>query len=168
MSLVQEVSKWTKNWSAYQKNAGAVGLALVVRTVDHMFEHRDWTPVAALITGVDEKDGRILRAIVGQVTGGLTIVKDAKADYGIKITMAANAGPTDLMEDLRQLVADGCSFRGKEVQEIILAKEPKPADFANYLKAVFRKVEKEHWSVVDLIAGIQGLAQEKVIEGKIA
>lgn len=168
MSLIQEVKGWAKNWSNYQSKAGATGLLLVMKTVDHMFEHRDGEALAALIGSLPEKDSRIIRSIVGRVTAGVGIKANPKANYGLSMTMASNAGPTDLMPVLRDLVEAKVSFRGKEVQEQLLAKEPKPADFENYLKAVFRKVEKEHWSIVDLIAGIQGLAQEKVIEGKAA
>lgn len=150
--MLQKVKSYTKG----QRNAGAKGLAFCMNCIDHMFEHGDWTPLAWLITGMDKRDGSIMRSIVREVTGGVSLTTQSKAakeqPTGIEIKMADNAGPTDKMAILRKMVEEGVSFRSQLVQKNLMDKSANPADLPKYAKAVMRKLDKEGWTIGELLA----------------
>jgi hypothetical protein len=161
MSFLKEV----KSFVTTQKNAGAKGLNIIMRSVDHMFEHGDSTPLAWLISYTDGRDSAIFRRILGEVTGGVTLKKDPKQPCGLRITMADNAGPSEGMAILRDLVTSGESFRGQAVATW-LKREPKPAELDKYVAAVYRKIQSEGWTFGAFRDALSTMNANKVIEVK--
>lgn len=160
-TLIKQVQGFVRG----QATGGRNGLALVMACVDHMFEHNDWTPLAWLIAKSDARDSSILRGIAGQVAGGLTMStkgKEAvKQPSGMFIKMGNNAGVTDKMPILRKLVEDGESFRGKAVREHLFQKEDKPANINNYAKAMLRKIDKEVWTLAQVLNAVNEQTAEQ-------
>lgn len=153
-----------KGFITQQNNAGSRGLALINQCIDHMFEHRDWTPLAHMLAKSDHKDSSIYRAIVRETTGGLrldTSSKEAKEQpSGMRIVMGNNSGPSEKMPILRQLVAEGESFRGKRVSEELLAKPAPEFDFHRWVKNALKKMEKEGKTISDLLNEVASLEKE--------
>ena len=156
-TLIKQVQGFVRG----QNTGGKNGLAFVEKTIDHMFEHGDWTPLAWLVAKSDPSDARLYRAIIGRCVGGITMnakSKEAKVQpSGLEIKMGENAGPTDLMPTLRKLVEDGESFRGKAVKEELLGKEPPAFDLAKYAKTIANRLAKEEVTVKDLMNAIINL-----------
>ena len=164
MSLIAQVRAYTTR----SNNAGIAGLAMLEKTIDHMFKHGDSTPLAWLIAKIDRRDASILRAIVGQVTGGLSLVstsKEAKEQpSGLLIKLGDNAGPTEKMAILRKLVEDGESFRGKAVSEELLSRTPPKYDL-HRATATFLKRAVKNASVGDIMKEMQAIVATMAVDG---
>lgn len=147
--------KQVKGFVTRQNNAGASGLALFTSCVDHMFEHGDWTPLAWLIAKTASRDGAAFRSILGAVTGGVSIVttsKEAKEQpSGIVIKVKDNAGPSDKMTLLREMVDEGVSFRSNAIRERLLEKEKPEFDLKAYASRLVKKLDKEGYTLKDLL-----------------
>ena len=150
-TLIKQVQGFTRG----QARAGANGLALVEKCIDHMFEHHDWSQLAWLIAKLEARDASVMRAIVGKCVGGISLItkgKEAqKQPSGLHIKMGHNAATTEAMETLRSLIEERVSFRSKRVADELLKRDPAEFDLAKYAKAVMRKLDKEHCTLKDLL-----------------
>ena len=164
VSLIAQVRAFTTR----SNNAGTTGLAMLEKSIDHMFKHGDSTPLAWLLAKIDNRDASILRAVVGQCVGGISLVsssKEAKEQpSGLLIKVGDNAGPTEKMDTLRQLVEAGESFRGKEVASQILAKEPPKYDL-HRAAATFLKRAVKNASVGDIMKEMQAVVATMAVDG---
>lgn len=144
-----------------QLKGGSTGLALTLQFIEHMLEHGDWTPLAWMVGKLEKRDGARIRAIIGSVVGGVTIVtagKEAKAQpSGVLFKMSDNAGPTKNMETLRSLIEEETSFRSAKVQKELLGKDPAPFDLKAYAKRFAAKMDKEGFSFKDLMSEVQAV-----------
>lgn len=117
--LISMVKSYTTN----NEKAGVKGLELVKSTIDHMFEHGDWTPLAWLIGQSQATDATRFRAIIGACVGGIAIKKDVKQPSGLFVTVGANAGKTEKYAKLVACIDSHVSFRSVVIAEEILDKE---------------------------------------------
>ena len=172
-TLIKQVQGFVRN----QSKAGAAGLALLNTCIDHMFEHGDWTPLAWLVAKSDAKDGAIFRSIIRETTAGVSMVsssKEAKEQpSGILIKVASNAGPTDKMPILRELVAEGVSFRSNAVKERLMDKKATEFNLKAYAKRLQNKLAKEGCTVADLLDAFEpvkpaGKTAEPAAQKKVA
>ncbi len=144
-----------------QAKAGANGLALVVTTIDHMFEHDDWTPLAWLIAKTEGSDSTTIRKIVNECVGGIKLTRDAKQPSGLRIKLGDNSGPSDKMPLLRGLVEERVSFRSKSVREVLF-EAPEPVfDLDKWALTVARKMSKNGLTLAQLDNSIKN-AQKSV------
>lgn len=153
-----------KGFVTSQNKAGKLGLAMMERTIDHMFEHKDWTPLAWLIAKSDPKDASIYRSILRVCVGGITLETTSKRakerEDGMWINMANNAGPTEKMSVLRQLVKDGESFRGAAVSEQLLSKPAPDFDFHRWVANALKRMEREGKTIADLLREVEAINKE--------
>lgn len=158
-TLIKQVQGYVRS----QNNAGKTGLAMVQACIVHMFDHRDWTPLAWLLAKSDDRDSSIFRAIVGQCTDGITLSMNSKEaknqPSGMVIKMTANARMTNEASILAELVAEGESFRGTAVRERLLKKEAKAFDLDAYVKRLLSKLEKEHISLKQVLETAAKIAE---------
>lgn len=159
--MAQSLNQKVKNFTTRNRNAGAKGLELVAECINHMFDHKDWTPLAWLIVGSEGRDATIFRKIVGVTTEGVTLAKDAKQPTGLRFTLKDNASTTELFDTLKALVNDGESFRGENVKNKLFPTTESTFDINAYAKRVMSKIEKEHVSLGDLLAAIEREAKEE-------
>ena len=137
--------------------AGAKGLALLAQCTMHMFDHDDWTPLAWLISKSEGADATRFRAILGQVTGGVTLKKDKNQPTGLRFEVGDNAGPTDKMMVVSVMVDEGVSFRSKRVADELFEAKANPFKLSKYAASVAKKLEKEHVSVNDLMKAMASI-----------
>lgn len=156
--------KRVQNFTRAQRNAGKTGLALLEITIDHMFSKgMDWTPLAWLIAKTDERDSAILRRIAGACLGGVTLRKDPEQPSGLRIVRGANAGVTEKMEILRQLVKAGESFRSKGVAEALFDKPAPEFDLHKYVKTVLKRLDNNHVTLKDMLIEIGKIQKEESV-----
>ena len=155
-TLIRQVQGFTKG----QAKAGANGLALVVTTIDHMFEHDDWTPLAWLIAKTEGSDSTTIRRIVNECVGGVKLKKDSKQPSGMSIVVGDNAGPSDKMPLLRGLIEEKVSFRSKHVREVLFETVETKFDLGKYAMTVARRMNKEHVTQAQLDNAIKAASKE--------
>ena len=161
MAKSQMMSR-VQNFTRTQRNAGKTGLALLEITIDHMFaKGSDWTPLAWLIAKTDERDSAILRKIAGVCLGGVTMRKDTEQPSGLRIVKGDNAGVTEKMAILRDLVKAGESFRGKAVSEALFDKAAPDFDLHKYVKTVLKRLENNHVTLKDMLIEIGKVQKEE-------
>jgi len=149
-------------------NSGVKVLWAVEQSIDHMFAHNDWTPLAWLLAKMEPKtDQGLLRRIVGECVGGVTLVSKGKLakdqPSGLFIKRAANADVTEKMAILRKLVADGESFRGKAVREQLLEKPDPVFDLHTFIKRMVKKIETEGFSLDQALKEIAAVEKEETV-----
>lgn len=169
-TLIQQ----TRGWATGRNKSGANGFKLLVASVDHMFEHGDWTPLAWLINGTEGADRTRMRAILGKIAGGITLNTTSKEarehSTGCKIVMGDNCGPTGDMSIARTLCEENVSFASKRVAEELLNKDVVTSkfDLDKYAKTVFNKLTKEHGDMNAFLAAIReqqrAASSDKVID----
>ena len=140
--------------------SGIKGLALLLQDIDHMFKHKDWTPLAWLLSKTEGADSVRLRSITSKVVGGVTMRKDKEQPSGLRIVMGDNAAPTENINALRALVDNEVSFRSKKVKDDLgIGKATVPAQFDvnKYAKSVANKLSKEEVSVADLMKAMAAI-----------
>jgi len=119
--MAQTIFKSVKMFCTVQENAPAKALALVLSSVDHMLEHRDWDALAYFLGHAPANMRGISRRIVGEVLGGVEYDSTSKVAKAHRckgqFKMGDNFGATDKIAVLRQLVADGEKITGKAVKE---------------------------------------------------
>ena len=152
-TLNQQVQSFVRN----QKNAGAKGLEILSLCIEHMYgESNDWTPLAWLIAKTEANDARVLRAILGRVTSGLTVKKDKDQPSGLRIVRAGNSSTTELYGTMKKLIDEKQSFRSKTVREQLLPpKDSADFDIKKYVKRVMSKIENEGVTLADFLAAIE-------------
>lgn len=150
------------SWIRSTNKNGQLGLSHLMDSIEHACEHKDWTPLAALLTGTEGADKTRMRAITGKVLGGTKLVttsKEAKeSTYGLVIKgfeKGGNAAMTERMDTLRDLVASGESFRGKAVSEALLGKEPPEFDLIKYMVQVGKRLEKNNVTLDQAITAMR-------------
>jgi len=146
--------KQSKAFVTAQSKSGSRGLEVLMNNIDHMFEHNDWTPLAWLLSKTDGTDSTRLRAITNKVVGGVRMSKDKKQPSGMRITLGDNAGPTEMMTTLRELVENKTSFRSQTVAKSLLGKEKPKFDLKRYVKTTFNKLDKENVNTEDFFKAI--------------
>ena len=139
-TLLKQVQGFTRG----QGRAGINGLALVASTIDHMFEHGDWTPLAWLIAKTEGSDSTTIRRIVNECVGGVKMKRDIKQPSGLHIKVGDNAGPSEKMPLLRGLIEEKVSFRSKIVREALFETPETEFDLDKWAMNVARKMNKEH------------------------
>jgi len=139
-TLIKQVQGFVKG----QSKAGANGLNLVAVTIDHMFEHGDWTPLAWLIAKTEGSDSTTIRRIVNECVGGVKLKKDNKQPSGMSIVVGDNAGPSEKMPLLRGLIEHKVSFRSKDVREVLFEKVETEFDLDKWALTLARRMNKEH------------------------
>lgn len=160
--MAQTLYSKIKGFCTTQGNAPTVALALVYDATQHMLAHRDWDALAYFLGHAPSSMRGIARRIATEVIGGAELdvkSKVAKA-HRCKVVwkLTDNMGPTDKMETLRQLVADGRGITSKEVREAFpaaageeLSREEQIAAFAKRLKALEAKVKEEGFDMQDVM-----------------
>ena len=161
-TLIKQVQGFTKG----QAKAGANGLALVVTTIDHMFDHDDWTPLAWLIAKTEGSDSTTIRRIVNECVGAIKLTRDVKQPSGLRIKLGDNAAPSDKMPLLRGLVEEKVSFRSKVVREALF-EAPEPVfDKHKWAMNIARKMAKNNVTLAMLDNEIK--SAQKTIAAKAA
>lgn len=149
--LIKQVQGFVRG----QNNAGVRGLELMAQCIDHMFEHNDWTPLAWMIAKSDSRDSAIFRAILGASTGGVSLSSTSKQakeqPSGVFITVKDNAGYSEKMTILRELIEEGVSFRSNAIKERLLEKKKSEFDLKAYAKRLVNKLDKEGYTLKDLL-----------------
>lgn len=153
--------------TAHNKSGSRV-LWAAQASIDHMIQHKDWTCLAWLVSNMEPaSDGALLRRIVGECVGGLTLVtkgKEASAQpSGMVIKMGDNFGPTAKMEVLRALVKDGESFRGKRVREELLERAEPTFDLHKFAARMLKKLENEGVTLADLLSEVGKVKKEQSV-----
>ena len=69
--------------------------------------------------------------------------------------MGDNAGPTEKMALLRELVQEGVSFRSAQVGKVLFDKTAPTFDLKKYAKTFAAKMKKEGFSIKDLMEAVQ-------------
>ncbi|NOQ73228.1 MAG: hypothetical protein GQ574_14570 [Crocinitomix sp.] len=139
-TLLKQVQGFTRG----QAKAGANGLKLVETTIDHMFEHNDWTPLAWLLAKTEGADSTVLRRVVKECVGGVKLKRDANQPSGLRITLGDNAGPSEKMPLLRELTGESVSFRSKQVREVLFEAPEIVFDLDKWALTLARRMNKEH------------------------
>jgi hypothetical protein len=158
--MAEKLITRVKRHTTTQGTQGAASLALFVETVDHGFEHADFTPLVALITRSQPAQSRVMRGLLGVCTNGYTLVKSEKADYGhvFRKMKDANQGKTGKLEKVRDLVAAKVSIQHKDVAA--LYKKPAAATPDFDPKAAAARWIKAHKAedIAPFIAALQAAA----------
>jgi hypothetical protein len=152
-----------KAWAKAGKKNGALGLALlcnaIVRAVEGKHgtaESRDSTVLLFFVhshkgeESIDAKDKALMLKVAKACIGGeckidVTSDKAKKQPTGALLRLADNAGYTEKMAELRDLVDKGASLRGAAVAEAFAnGKSPGDFDLDKYLKTVRKTLEKHN------------------------
>ena len=136
------------------------------QAIDHMFNHKDWTPLAWLMMKIENKaDASLVRRIVGQCVGGVTATAKGKQAFdqpsGMYITVGENAGYTAKMAKLRTLVEKGESFRSKTVKEVLLDTKTPEFDLHKYVKTMLKRLDDNHVTLADLLSEVSKVKKEE-------
>lgn len=119
--MAQTIYGNIKAFCTSQENAPSKALALVLSATDHMIAHRDWDALAYFLGHAPSNMRGTARRIVGEVLGGVTYDSTSKVAKAHRckgvFTLGDNFGPTDKLQVLRDLVANGEKITGKEVAE---------------------------------------------------
>lgn len=152
MSYSKQVKAFLRSHKGHTQKA----LVLVQAGIDHMFEHKDWTGLAMLIMQTEGRMGKQVRAIVAECCGGVTMRTDKKHDLGLRFELDDNAGPTEKMGVLRDLVADGETIFSDRVEQGLLGKEkvePTTKTIEEVRNHVHKYLAKHGYTMSDLKSG---------------
>lgn len=111
-----------KRFCATNKGHTTKALEHTLAVADHMLEQRDWTVAATLITNVDKKMGKQIRAILLECIGGITMAADKNHTTGMRCKLGDNFGATEKLGVLRDLVEAKTTIYSKQVDEGLLGK----------------------------------------------
>jgi hypothetical protein len=158
--MAEKLITRVKRHTTAQGTQGASTLALFLETVDHGFEHNDFTPLVALIARSQSAQSRIMRGLLGVCTNGFVMAKSEKADYGhvFRKAKGANQGTTIKLDRVRDMVAAGVSIQHKDVAALYKKLAHVNPDFDP--KAAAARWIKAHKSedVAPFIAALQAAA----------
>ena len=154
-----------KGFVTSQNKAGSRGLGFALAAIEHMFQHKDWTPLAWLMAKTDPRDASVFKAIVRECVGGIRMTTKGKKALeqpsGMHITLGDNFGPTEKMQILRDLVTDGESFRGQRVKEELLGKEKPEFDFHKFVVNAMKKIDNSGHTLKDFLDEVGKVKKEQ-------
>ena len=159
-TLIKQVQGFTRG----QSKAGVNGLVLLVTTIDHMFEHDDWTPLAWLIAKTEGSDSTVLRRIVNECVGGIKLTRDVNQPSGLRIKLADNGGPSDKMQLLRELVEHKVSFRSKTIREVLFEQAETAFNVETWAMNVARKMSKNNLTLAQFDNAIKNAQKEIAVK----
>lgn len=100
--------------------SNAVMLSALVKTMHHLVNSRDWSPMARLFMGVDAKMQRQMAKIVSKSFMGLSGKTDETAEFGYRFTLKKEAfGPTNLLGGFSELADQNLSIYGSAVSDLL-------------------------------------------------
>jgi hypothetical protein len=150
-----------KGFCTQTNGAPAKALSLILSSMDHMILHRDWDALAWFLGHAPANYRGPAKRIVLACLGGVTYDSQSKLAKAHRckgiFKMGDNFGPTDKMEALRKLVADGEKLTGKAVSEafpslsepVQKSEDEKAKALAKSLKA---RLERDGIKWADLVA----------------
>lgn len=151
-TLIQRNKDWAKSFSSN----GHVGLGLMIETVEHMAQHRDWDAAAHMLQATEALDNvhscfkRIIRVGLGDVVTLNTRAKDHATGYRFKFkAKGTDSIPLrNIFATVKDYFDKGHAFNSIELQTKLkeLLGEEKAAkafDADAYAKRVFKKLREE-------------------------
>ena len=163
--MAQTIYGSIKSFCTTQENAPTKALGLVLTATEHMIEHRDWDALAYFLGHAPNNMRPIAKRITGEVLGGVkydSTSKVAKAHRckGV-FKLGDNFGPTERLDELRALVANGEKITGKAVREAFpSAVEEKTHEekVKAFVKAIQRRMENDGVAWDEVVAGVTAAA----------
>ena len=170
--MAKTMMQKVKTFATQNVNSGKMGLILLEQCIEHTFEHKDWTPLAWLISKCDATDNARLKRIAMVCVGGMTIKRDKDQPSGWRVDLGDNAAPSENFPLLSNLISDGESFRGKATTQAFFPNTG-AADFdmKKYANTVLTRLEKNDTLTSDFMQAIANIIKErklKVVEPKAA
>lgn len=129
--MAASLLKRVKAHATGQATSGQNTLSLFVESIEHGFEHNDFTPLVALVALSQPAQSRNVRALSGKVLEGYNIVKSEKADFGLVVrkVKGSNQGCNEAeLNKVRAMVADKKSVQSEAVKAVLKGSTDK-ADF---------------------------------------
>lgn len=162
--MAQTVFATVKSFCTTQENAPAKALGLVLSATDHMIEHRDWDALAYFLGHAPNNMRSVAKRIVGEVLGGVSYDSTSKVAKAHRckgmFKLGDNFGPTEKMDTLRALVAEGEKITGKKVKEAFpVAVEEKSHEelVKACAKALKRRMENDGITQAEIVAALATL-----------
>ena len=151
--MVQKLITRVKSHTTSQNTQGQVTLALTKECIEHGFDHKDFTPLVALVSLSQPAQGRAVRSIIGKVVNGYKLAKSDKADFGMKFSKVkdTNQGVDETqMRKLSDLIVEKKSIQSAEVKGFIkgevVSKDFEAKDMEKHLESAAKWV-KDHKEV---------------------
>ena len=144
-----------------QKNAGATTLSIYVATVQHMQEHGDWTPLAALIAKSQPKVSGIVRKLANKTLIGWKLMKDANnKDTGglrmVKVKTENQGFDESFLRKVSDLVGSKATIQSKLVGELFeraVQPEKTTAELLEAFNAYAKRFAKTHNLPLSVLVG---------------
>lgn len=149
MSYMKQVKAFIRSHKGHTQKA----LAITLAGIDHMLDHRDWDGLAMLVKDTEGKMGTQIRAIINNTVGGVTLSADKNHHTGMRFKLGDNFGPTEKLDVLRDLVAEGETIFSDRVNELLGKEktEPKAKSLEEVRAHVKQFAAKHGFSIDDLI-----------------
>lgn len=167
--MAQTLFTQIKGFCTTQNAAPSKALALTLDAMDHMIEHRDWDALAYFLGHAPSNMRTPAKRIVAACLGGVKYDSKSKAAQAHRcrgiFTMGDNFGPTEKMEELRQLVADGEGITSKAVREAFPAPEREKTReelklaYVKRLKKAIEAAEEDGFKPEDIMPLVFGTAE---------
>lgn len=156
--------KTVQGYVSNRQKSGATGLRLILTAIEHAFEHGDSTPLAWLIAKTEDKEGKVIRRIVGACVSGVSLEMTSeearRQPSGIIIRgfeggTKRKAKVKNEIGLLSELVAAGHGFMSKAVADALFpAPEKKDTYGLKEAVASFNRLVKkieDHEMTLDMV-----------------
>lgn len=156
---MSDLSKRIQNLHVRSKNVGREYLTLFCECVETMGEN--WTPMAELLSGANDKDKVVLRRLAGFVLSDWTLKADKAHRTGLRFVKGADASfDADKVSSIREFANQGKVLQGKEIREFVGKKTDvkvvSAEDLAKaYLTNVHKKIDDGAISAVDALEALR-------------